>query len=360
MSTNIHDKVAKLSLDCFKILPKSGKPISTEWTVLSCIVQDIDGELTVVALGTGSKCIGASKMSEKGDILNDSHAEVMCRRSFLRYIYDQMSLESKIIKFNKDVSKFLLDPRVKFHFFTTMVPCGDAAIFPMYDSSELGDIVEDNEDDLNPNKRKKIDIFRTGAKCLESSDKIDPKLPGSDFHVTGVVRTKPGRGDRTLSVSCSDKLAKWLHLGVQGALLSILLDSPIYLSSFTYPSNTPFNKEALERAFYDRFGLVHFKDPYKQNKIIFGKSSVHFDFFKDDSKQPCPSSISWYLGKGKRLEVAVEGKRQGVTKKKLNNKAGRLKICKLELFKTFMDICETRKIQLKPDCDNLLLQIYFW
>lgn len=356
MSTNIHDKVAKLCLDCFKILPKSGKPISTEWTVLSCIVQDIDGELSVVALGTGSKCIGASKMSEKGDILNDSHAEVMCRRSFLRYIYDQMTVESKILKFNEDVSKFLVDPRVKFHFFTTMVPCGDAAIFPMQNSSELGNIVEDNKDDIIPNKRMKLDdIFRTGAKCVESSDKIDPKLPGLEFHVTGVVRTKPGRGDKTLSVSCSDKLAKWLHLGLQGALLSILLDTPIYLSSFTYPANTPFCEDALERAFYDRLGLVSLICPYKQNKIMFGRSSVKFDFFKDDSKQPCPSSVSWYLGQGKRLEVAVEGKRQGVTKKKLNTEAGRLKICKLELFKTFMDICETRKIQLKADCDNCTL-----
>ena len=44
----------------------------------------------------------------------------------------------------------------------------------------------------------------------------DLKLPGRDYHTSlGAVRTKPGRGDPTRSLSCSDKLLKWRALGLQ-------------------------------------------------------------------------------------------------------------------------------------------------
>ena len=75
------------------------------------------------------------------------------------------------------------------------------------------------------------DIHRTGAKCVPNSSMNDPKGQGVKYHITGVVRTKPGRGDPTKSMSCSDKIAKWLVLGVQGSFLSMLLDKPIYLKT---------------------------------------------------------------------------------------------------------------------------------
>lgn len=53
------------------------------------------------------------------------------------------------------------------------------------------------------------------------------------------------------------------------------------------------------------------------------------------------------------MEVAVEGKKQGVTKKKLNTEIGRLKICKLELFKSFISVCKLKGLHHSDDIVKL-------
>lgn len=95
-----------------------------------------------------------------------------------------------------------------------------------------------------------VDIHRTGAKCVIGEPQ-DPLEPGLGYHRVGVLRTKPGRGDPSLSMSCSDKIMKWNVLGCQGALLSHFLLSPIYFSSIVV-GKCPYNVEALDRGLYKR------------------------------------------------------------------------------------------------------------
>lgn len=93
------------------------------------------------------------------------------------------------------------------------------------------------------------DVHRTGAKCV-SGERQDSKLAGVDYHVTGVLRTKPGRGDPTSSHSCSDKMMRWNVLGCQGALLAIFL-KPIYFSTLVVGGRW-FDSAAIHRALCDR------------------------------------------------------------------------------------------------------------
>ncbi|GLI67671.1 hypothetical protein VaNZ11_011832, partial [Volvox africanus] len=84
--------------------------------------------------------------------------------------------------------------------------------------------------------------FRNGCESRDigsggSTNGLVPRVPqagdveadAEQLLAAGAIRRKPGRGDATLSLSCSDKIARWCCLGVQGALLSGLLERPLYV-----------------------------------------------------------------------------------------------------------------------------------
>ncbi len=95
-------------------------------------------------------------------------------------------------------------------------------------SKRLKTAIASPSDDLTICQQQ--DMNRTGAKCVagEAPDPADhreakttevdhreAKTTPLAYHRTGPLRTKPGRGDRTLSLSCSDKILKWSQIGCQ-------------------------------------------------------------------------------------------------------------------------------------------------
>lgn len=227
---NFADKIAKLCIDKYKSLKKTGKPRDTEWTVLSGIVLKNEHCLKVVSLATGTKCLSSKELINTnlydiGSRLSDSHAEVLTRRAFLRYLYDQLDQllclnKSEVFQFNENVIEFING--VSFHFYASHTPCGDCSIVPKFkkqdnetrddDGHRLPKILKLDETVFEDEKIVVNDfvedIHRTGAKCVATEKNQDLHLPGVNYHTTGPLRTKPGRGDPTLSLSCSDKISK--------------------------------------------------------------------------------------------------------------------------------------------------------
>ncbi|EFN89341.1 tRNA-specific adenosine deaminase 1 [Harpegnathos saltator] len=338
------DSVAKLCIDKYNSLKKTGKPTINEWTVLcGIILKDASGSLHLVALATGTKCLGESELTnspqeERGSRLSDSHAEVLTRRAFIRYLYDQIDLtlsgsDSTVFKRN-DKNKIELNSAISFHFFSSQTPCGDCSIFLKEKTSDDNGPpskirrLDENEKIITESFYK--DIYRTGAKCMKEEQIQDSYLPGINYHIVGPLRTKPGRGDPTKSLSCSDKIAKWLILGLQGSFLSLMIPS-IRLESITIGGGCPFSFDAMERGLYKRFNNKMHNPKIFQAKLSFihkkGQERYH----------PCPSSIIWFAGRNSVLEVAVAGRKQGMTKKKKGNS---LFISRRMLLQTFLQVLD--------------------
>ncbi|XP_022224999.2 tRNA-specific adenosine deaminase 1 [Drosophila obscura] len=328
--------IANLCYDKFKSLPKTGKPSANQWTVLACVVEHNRQTRysRVVALGCGTKCIGYTRQCPKGFILNDSHAEVLARRAFLRYLYHEMK-HDRIFHWEAKRGSFDLSEHVEYHFFSSQTPCGDACIVD--ESIERGDDQRAKRQRLDENS----EMVYTGGKLI-AGQVSEAMTSSDDMHQTpGALRTKPGRGVRTLSMSCSDKLARWSVLGVQGALIDSLLSKPIYFSTLNFCCSEA-HQESLERAIYKRWqGRVskntRFQPQQPQIRIDGG---LPFEYSQRGDWQPSPNGLVWsHVPDDLRpYEISVNGKRQGVTKKKLGSAQAALAVSKFKLFLNFLNL----------------------
>lgn len=282
------NNIAELCLNFYSKLPNAKRLLKdAEWTIYSAIVMECEGRLELVSCGTGTKCIGGQSLSENGDILNDSHAEVVCRRAFLRFLMSQVRTTKapegqSIFRYDETAKVFMLKDGVKFHLFTSSTPCGDASIYNTID----------NQDEPEAKRMKVSDLPDgfTGAKLLFFEDVEDVMA-----QTEGKIRIKPGKGDRTMSLSCSDKIARWNLLGIQGCMLSSIL-IPIYLSSVILADGTPFNQTAMERALFKRFTDADkfLNHPFKLHKpdIVIANNKIKFPFAKNDNERVNPSANS--------------------------------------------------------------------
>ena len=109
-----------------------------EWTILAgCVLETHPLQFTVIALGTGVKCIPYERMSAHGDVLNDCHAEVLCRRGVRTWLLDRLLAEKtssnsmidgvpRIFRVADDTDapvRFTLQKHIYLHFNISTLPC---------------------------------------------------------------------------------------------------------------------------------------------------------------------------------------------------------------------------------------------
>uniref|UniRef100_UPI003AAEA171 tRNA-specific adenosine deaminase 1 n=1 Tax=Centroberyx gerrardi TaxID=166262 RepID=UPI003AAEA171 len=435
------DEIAKLCYERFHELPRRGKPEpGREWTLLAAVVkltQHVNTgkvEKEVVSLGTGTKCIGHTAMSSNGDVLNDSHAEVIARRGCIRYLTQELNRavcgqHSLVFCQADQQGKWRLQPGVSFLFFTSHTPCGDASIIPMTNSQsqpcppvrpvkppegtdegidrggnlkrkakepsdgrniKLPRLEEQETEEKKPKNRGDTkqpesstsntdesedppqsdvaeipaespqvpDVHRTGAKCVPGGP-ADLLHPGAGYHSAGALRVKPGRGEPTLSLSCSDKLARWGVLGFQGALLSHYLRDALYFGAVVV-GKCPYSREVMRRAVVTRCshvsdlpaGFLLCPPALLQSGLEFPCSQAQTELQHQAGQgriSPCGAAISWCNVTEQPLDVTANGYKHGVTKKALGTAKARSLLCKVELFHSFLSLVSATDPSLLPN-----------
>ena len=268
----------------------------------------------VVAIGSGTAIAAGDKYSLRGSVVHDCHAEIVARRSLLRWLYHQIEhsgMSDSFIQESVDGStRYVLKP-FDLWLYISQAPCGDAAVF--------------SHSDGNP-KSAKLGKLRLKKEAGNGTEPINERPERQSFD--GLLQ-----GDRALCHSCSDKLMSWNILGVQGALLSRLLP-PLYISGVII--GDIFNAEHVSRAICCRFESAM----QSKNAQISPLFAAHHPIIthSNHNVQPRHSKIK------KRGNVATNWTENDSELEKIDPRTGRLltsndesRISKRSLFALFCD-----------------------
>ncbi|GAA5880957.1 hypothetical protein JCM3774_001486 [Rhodotorula dairenensis] len=417
------DAVARAAQAKYASLPRRGKPKRRdnrvrEWTVMAavCLVSGsgADRHVHCVSIGTGLKALPHSKLPVHGDVLHDSHAEVIARRGFHLWTYAQLE---KALRAHADKGKhreqdcvspadiefferehssghWRLRPEWRVVFYVSTLPCGDASTYVLAAAAadaadRAGKLASGGtrrdgglptDTDLSARDAKVIPSLAIAASLGLSTARDVPTgtgtpsmtLPSSTVHRGRVsyssfscLRTKPGRADSppTTSHSCSDKLAVWSLLGLQGALLSQLGVEKIPLDSLVVGGVPAQHRDRIRdevrRAVGGRLedwarsvgvGPDEFVPPdvgFTECEFEHGREAVAADEGCDASEiASCSESLSYVAdldNSTDAVEIINNGIRQGAPSRRQHSDQAllpkaRSRLCKLSLFDRFASV----------------------
>lgn len=115
----------------------------SKWTVIAGIAawNEDTGEFELLSLGTGVKCLPDFRLaSHRDSLIHDGHAEVVCRRSFMLFLFGQLSdvktkksVQSNYLVYDPVTRLHSWNPSCKLVMYTSHSPCTQTSIAPMHD-----------------------------------------------------------------------------------------------------------------------------------------------------------------------------------------------------------------------------------